>query len=170
MTYSFDGDNVSRSEEFSVNGKLVATITYQYFPDNRLKRVEETNIGGARKIETAMTFAYDNKENLMQMVDLTKYPETGTYQVEMVTRYTNYDSKKNVSDLWTLYPILPTVTLQVNNAATVTQYIEGPDGAEMLFHTSQYVYQYNAQGYPTSHTHTDPGGTLTATYSYVTAQ
>lgn len=170
VTYSYDGDKISQTEEFGPNGKLTVTRTYQYFPDNRLKRVEETNLGGARKVETAITFAYDNKGNLTQLVDLTKYPETGMYQVEMVTRYTNYDSKKNISDLWTLYPILPTVTLQVNNAATVTQYIEGPDGTDMLFHTSQYVYQYNTQGYPTSHTHTDSGGTLTATYSYVTAQ
>ncbi|GAB4037480.1 hypothetical protein [Spirosoma jeollabukense] len=170
VTYSYDGDKVSRTEEFSANGKLVATRTYQYFPDNRLKRMDEINLGGARKVETAMTFAYDNKGNLIQLVDLTKYPETGTYQVEMVTRYTNYDSKKNVSNLWALYPLLPNVTLQVNNAATVTQYLEGPDGAEMLFHTSQYVYQYNAQDYPTSHTHTDSGGVLTATYSYIKAQ
>ena len=167
IKYSYDGTRISRTEEFAPTGKLLSTRRYQYFPNNRLKRVDQTQEEGANVIETVRTFAYDNQGNLTQLVDATKDAQTGTYQVELVTRYTDYDSHKNVTNLWMLYPILPNVTFQVNNPATITRYTEGPDGAELELHRSQYVYKYNAQGYPVSHTQTDPSGTLTATYTYI---
>ncbi|MVM36302.1 hypothetical protein GO755_40230 [Spirosoma sp. HMF4905] len=167
VNYTYDGDKVVRTEEFNSKGKLIITRLYDYSFENRLKRVDEATGEGDKKMETARTFTYDNKGNLTQLVDLTKDAQTGVYKVELVTRYSDYDSYKNTTNLWTIYPILPNVTFQVNNPTTITQYIEGQDGAEMPFHRKQYTYRYNAKGYPVSHTETDAGGPLTATYTYV---
>lgn len=167
VNYSYEADQVNRTEEFSANGKLISTRQYQYFPDNRLSRLDETQIVGNQPVETAKTFTYDERGNLSQVVDATKDAQTGTYRTELITRYSDYDSHKSVANLWILYPLLPNVTFQVNNPASITQYIKGPDGAEMQLHRSNYVFRYNTEGYPVTHTETDPGGTLTATYTYV---
>ncbi|WP_080054267.1 hypothetical protein [Spirosoma aerolatum] len=167
VTYTYDGNNVRLTQEFAPNGQLATTYTYQYSADNKLTRVDITQGEGPNKTETARTFAYDAKGNLTQLVDLSKDDQTGGYREELVTRFTGYDSHKNVSNLWTLYPFLPNVTFQVNNPSTITQFTKGPDGKEMQIHQSVYTYQYNSQKYPTAHTQTDAGGTLTAAYSYV---
>ena len=167
IKYNYTGDQVSRTEEFSANGKLINTITYQYSPDNRLRRLDQTRREGTEKVETAQLFTYDNTGNLTQLVDAAKDTRTGTYRVELVTRYTGYDLHKNVTHLWTVYPFLPNVTFQINNPTVIVQYIEEPDGTETLLHRSDYSYRYNDRGYPVSHTKTDAGGRQTVTYTYV---
>lgn len=166
VTYTYDGDKVKLTQEFSPNGTLTTTYTYQYSPDNKLARVDMAQGEGLNKTETARTFAYDTRGNLTEVVDLSKDDLTGGYREELITRFAGYDSNRNVSNLWQLYPFLPNVTFQQNNPSTVTQFTTGPDGQETQIHQSVYTYQYNGQKYPTAHTQTDAGGTLTATYSY----
>ncbi|GAB4006446.1 hypothetical protein GCM10028808_08460 [Spirosoma migulaei] len=170
VTYSYDGNKVSRTQEFTKMGKLLTTRQYTYSSENRLIRLDETRGEGASTVETARTFTYDAKGNLSQVVNLAKDAQTGVYQIDYITRFSDYDSHKNVTSLWTIYPLLPNVTFQLNNPATITQYSQGQDGAEIQLHRSQYVYQYNAEDYPVSHTETYPGGTQTATYTYVGIQ
>lgn len=170
VTYSYDSNKVSHTEEFAKTGKLLTTRQYTYSPENRLIRLEEVRGEGTTRAETARTFAYDAKGNLTQVVDLTKDAQTGVYQIDNVTRFSDYDSHKNVTSLWTIYPLLPNVTFQMNNPATITQYTQDQDGTELKLHHSQYVYRYTTGGYPVSHTETTSGGTQTATYTYVGMQ
>ncbi|GAB4041700.1 hypothetical protein [Spirosoma gilvum] len=167
VIYTYEGNNVKLTQEFSSSGKLTGMYAYQYSPDNKLTRVDITQGEGLNKTEIARTFAYDAKGNLTQTIDLSKDDQTGGFREDLVTRFAGYDSHKNVSNLWTLYPFLPNVTFQVNNPSTITQFATGPDGKEMQIHQSVYTYQYNGQKYPIAHTQTDAGGTLTAAYSYV---
>ena len=167
VMYSYNGNRVSHTEEFAKTGKLITTRQYSYSPENRLIRVEETTGEGATRTETARNLDYDAKGNLTQVVDLIKDAQTDLYQVEFITRFSDYDSHKNVTNLWTIYPLLPNVTFQLNNPTTITQYGQDQNGAEVQLHHSQYVYQYNAGGYPVSHTETTANGTQTATYTYV---
>lgn len=167
VLYNYKDDQVSGTNEFSSAGKLISTRTYLYFLDNRLKRISETPGDGTRGSETTKTFSYDAKGNLSQVIDATKNAQTGAYRIDWITRYSGYDTHKNVSNLWTLYPFLPRVTLQVNNPATIATYMAGPDGTEKLLNKIDYAFRYNEQDYPVSHTETRPGGKLMATYSYL---
>jgi len=171
VTYVYDGNTVTVAQEFNSAGKLAATYQYQYSPENKLTRIDIVQIrnDGLTKTETARTFAYDTNGNLTQAINLSKDDQTGVYREELITRFAGYDSNKNVANLWALYPFLPNVIIQVNNPSTITQVVRGPDGAEMQIHQSVYKYQYNNRKYPVAHTETDPGGTLTAAYTYVGA-
>lgn len=167
VTYSYNGNKVSHTEEFAKTGDLIARRQYIYSPENRLIRLEEMRGEGPTSIETARTFSYDTKGNLTQVANLAKDAQTGVYQVDYMTRFSDYDSHKNVTSLWTIYPLLPNVTFQLNNPGTITQYSQNQDGTDVLLHRSQYVYQCNAEGYPVSHTETNSAGIQTATYTYV---
>ncbi|MBD2757172.1 hypothetical protein [Spirosoma validum] len=166
VLYSYEGDQVSRTQEFSPAGKLLTTQTYLYSLDNRLHRIDATQAIGAGAIETSKTFGYDAKGNVTQVIEAIKDGQTGAYRVQWVTRYSDYDASKNVSSLWTLYPLLPTVVLQANNPGAIATYVAGPDGAEKLLQRVSYSYSYDEQGRPVTHTQTGPGGTLRAAYSY----
>ncbi|OIN60360.1 hypothetical protein [Arsenicibacter rosenii] len=165
VTYTYYGGQVSHTEEFAANGKLLATRDYSYSADGKqLTGIQEYQFLGTVKSGMRYEFAYTNG-NLTEIRQLQESSEKeGVYALGMVTRFAQYDRQKNVENLSTIYPYLPDVVFRVNNPGLVTFY--NADGTEITNARKQYTYTYNAQGYVLTRKESGAGGTSSADYTY----
>ncbi len=162
VRYLYEGDRVTRTEEYSSAGKRLNVHGYAYSTTNQLLQVDTENRTNGLQ-ETRQTYQYDSRGNLRVVSQFVKSPASGDYALETTTHYGNYlDEGKHVENLLTTYPYLPDVTFRVSNYGT--KIVRFKDGSEISRET--FVYAYNGQGYPTQCVRSGPGGTLTSTYSY----
>lgn len=158
--YFYEREQISRIEDYAPGGNLTAMYRLQYSSDNRLKQME--TYLPLSKSESLLTYAYDAKGNVIQMLEWVKDPQTDQYVRQFTTNYGDYDDQKYVEHLLGGDPFLPQVQLRVNNYRL--KVVLDRNGKELSRETFSYIY--NAQGYPTEKVKYGPGGTSRAVITY----
>lgn len=163
VNYTYENNQVKKTEEFASDGFLIKTRHYE-FDGNKLLKVLETNHYNLKEAE--VRYFYGAFGNLTEVRDYIKNSETQAFDRYNAVRYSNYDARKNSENLWTVYPYLPTVQFAVNNFREVSFFYFDGKVEKEVSQRKHFSYQYNPEGYPTQRTETGSGYTLTAAYSY----
>jgi hypothetical protein len=161
--YTYEGDQVARTQEFTPAGQLIATRSYQYDLAKRLEAVEETRGQGAGQQTSRERFTYDANGNLTQQITTTFQSGKGGASFSQIVRYADYDTQRTIGNRDLIFPLLPGVRLQVNNPRTIDYYTQEGNSSPVFSHQVRFAYTYTAKGYPASHT--ERGRIIT--YSYV---
>lgn len=160
LRYSYENNRISHVDEYTAKHQLVVIRMYQYSATNQLMQVDENFVRDKR--ETRKTYQYDSRGNLTLHSEFVKSPANGTYGLDAVTAFEEYDGGKHVENLLAEFPFLPGVTFRVNNYGR--KIVRYKDGSEISRET--YTYRYDKNGYPTQRVSHNAGGTLTATYTW----
>jgi YD repeat-containing protein len=139
-TYNTDG-TLANKKEYSVAGAvetLVNTYTYTYAAGVTTQAYVYAATGNGFRDE----YKYDAKGNVIEQKEYsntTPGNPTGTYSVTITN--TNYDNQNNPNSCYPSSFIFPRVAK--NNTGILTY---NPGG------TGTFIYEYNADGYPTKRT------------------
>lgn len=151
VTYQYTGSQVTQTSEYTADGRLISTCTYQYSAPNRLSQVDETHVFSSAA--ERRTYQYDAAGNLSLLSTYAKEAGADTYVLQHTLSFTKYDTQRDVENLLFHMPLLPNVTFRTNNHS-------------LKISRERTTYIYNERGYPIQQVRTGPGGSLTATYSY----
>lgn len=163
VLYYYEGNRVSRAEEYTASGEYLKEYRYRYAGASQLVQFD-TNYRKphpTHPLETRTTYQYDNRGNLRVLSEFVKN-SSGHYEPVLTFHFEDYDKGEHVENLSTIFPYLPAVTFRVNNYGT--KIARSPDGKEIDRET--FTYTYNRQGKPIRKLRKGVGGTLTASYSY----
>lgn len=173
IMYTYQGDNIIRTETYDAKSKLVATSDYVYTNNNltQQKSYRGTVLGAKwdyinnsdGTIDIAQTsyatngtvsifknkLYYDSTGNLIKNEQLSSPLTTTVYE---------YDSKYSPTSNVLSYNKLPYASTKNKMKSTIKT------GVSTIIET--FSYQYNSQDYPISCQSTSPYGNTTITYSY----
>ena len=160
VTYQYTDGQVTQTSQYTADGHLLSTCTYQYSAPNRLSQVDETHVFSSAA--ERRTYQYDAAGNVSLLSTYAKEAASGTYVLQHTLSFTEYDTKRDVENLLFHLPLLPNVTFRTNNHGL--KILRNRDGRELSRERTTYVY--NERDYPIQQVRTGSGGSLTATYTY----
>jgi len=165
INYSLEGDHVKETKEYALDETLIRTRTY-FYNGNKLSKLVQTD--SPANYETQFHFFYDENSNLKEMREYQKNNQTGYFDKYNAVRYSAYDDKKNVENLWMIYPYLPNVSFSNNNFGQISFYHFDGKSVTETSARKFFSYQYDKNGYPVSRKETGSNGgiSLTAAYTY----
>jgi hypothetical protein len=172
VKYIYEGDVLTKTEEYDYKGRLVIMHYYNFGIKGRLTEVRDVinDLEDQSQRQLKRTYEYDAKGNVTAIREYYLNVGADTFTQTSVTTYEGYDDKKNVESQLDLYPYVPHLRLRINNPAKKTR-IDTVNGNRVTW-LEEYTYEYHDEGYPLKKMikitvpGTDPVPPRTAAYEY----
>ena len=163
VTYHYQGKKVIETKEYAKDHRLIVASTYAYAGD---KITQIRRVNSYKNLETQLRMFYDERGNLTEYREYAQNKDTGQFETYSSTRFSEYDNKRNVENLWMVYPFLPGYIFAGNNAGSVRFYFFDGNAEKEVPGRKTVSYEYLKNGYPARKLERGAKGSLESTYSY----
>lgn len=150
LLYNYDADGrVGTVNQVDNGGQVIAITSFTYDGARLAKAERKVKIGGDFTVDRTLSFSYDAKGNLTDVVD--QRPPIADHQAASTTtdHFEQYDDKLNVDGFSLLHPdfadaliLLPGVELQRGNPARETL------SGDTVGYTVSWTYTYDDRNRP----------------------
>ncbi|MCE7072567.1 hypothetical protein LZG74_19785 [Dyadobacter sp. CY327] len=163
VKYYYEGSKLIETREHAKDNLLLITSTYAYAGD---KITQIYRVNSFKKVETQFRLLYDQRGNLIEYREYAKNKNNGLFDTYSSTKYSGYDNKRNVENLWMVYPFLPGYSFASNNAGVIRFYFFDGNVEKEVRGRKTITYEYLENGYPSRKAERGSSGSLETTYSY----